>query len=104
MGPAGVYRSVSIEGEFHMLKMAITTAAATVAAAVVTMISTAGVAYAHGENSPDCSSHEQTTQVNKGTQLIGNIVAKHINGLIAGSIEKPALCPSIGNNNRIFGG
>lgn len=84
-----------------MLKKAIITGVAAVAATVVTMIGTAGVAYAHGKNNPDCSSHEKTTQVNKGTQAIGNIVAKHINGGVAGSIEKPGLCPSIGNNNRI---
>ena len=84
-----------------MLKKTIITGAAAVAATVVTMIGTTGVAYAHGKNSPDCSSHEKTTQVNKGTQIIGNIIAKHINGGIAGSIEKPGLCPSIGNDNKI---
>lgn len=110
-----------------MLKKAIITAAAVVAATV----GVTGVAYAgdydsdgshsdngsdhgshhrhghghgHGDkNSPNCSSHEETTQINKGFQLLGNIVAKHINGAIAGSIEKPAVCPSIGNNNKIFG-
>jgi hypothetical protein len=57
---------------------------------------------AHGaKNSPDCSSHEKTTQVNKGKQVVGNIVAKHIDGVIAGSIEKPGVCPSIANNNSI---
>lgn len=90
-----------------MLKKVITRAAATVGvvatAAIVSTVSTTGVAYAHGgENNPDCSSHEKTTQVNKGTQVLGNIVAKHLNGGIAGSIEKPGLCPSILNNNKVF--
>ncbi|WP_156993927.1 hypothetical protein [Pseudonocardia acaciae] len=72
------------------------------AAAVVATLGAVGVAHATGaENSPDCSSHEKTKQVNKGTQVIGNTVVKHINGGIAGSIEKPGLCPSIGNDNRI---
>lgn len=72
------------------------------AAAAVASLGAAGAAYASSpENSPNCSSHESTEQVNKGTQVIGNTVIKHINGGIAGSIEKPGLCPSIGNNNRI---
>ncbi|WP_028927242.1 hypothetical protein [Pseudonocardia acaciae] len=89
-----------------MLKKVITRAAAAIGvvatAAVVSTVSTTGVAYAHGENNPDCSSHEKTKQVNKGTQVIGNIIAKHLNGGIAGSIEKPGLCPSVLNNNKVF--
>lgn len=72
------------------------------AVAAVASLGTAGAAYAHGaKHSPNCSSHEKTKQVNKGTQVIGNTVIKHVNGGVAGSIEKPGLCPSVGNNNRI---
>lgn len=81
-----------------MLKKVVIVAAAAAAASLCAT----GAAYASGhENSPNCSSHESTKQVNKGTQVVGNVVVKHINGLGAGSIEKPGLCPSIGNNNRI---
>ncbi|MBO0848858.1 MAG: hypothetical protein J2P20_05330 [Pseudonocardia sp.] len=72
------------------------------AVAAVASLGAAGAAYATSpENSPNCSSHESTKQVNKGTQLVGNTVIKHVNGGVAGSIEKPGLCPSVGNNNKI---
>lgn len=47
----------------------------------------------------NCSSHESTEQHNKSL-IGGNLNLKNITGFIGGVVEKPAVCPEIGNDNE----
>ncbi len=83
------------------------------AAAAITVFGVAGVAYADGQHQkqyhkstgqgPDCSSQEATNQTNYGNQVVGgNLNLKNITaGVLSGSADKIAVCPSVGNNNSI---
>jgi hypothetical protein len=60
----------------------------------------------HGVDGHDvginCSSYEELNQENYGDQLIGgNLSVKNITGFIGGVIDKPAVCPSVGNDNQM---
>lgn len=89
-------KNTRTEGTDQVLKKLFMVSAVTATA----VLGVAGVAYA-SDNSPDCSSQEETEQINEGDQAFGgNGNVQDLNGFIGGQIDKSSFCPSAFNDNE----